>query len=446
MRPRPSRARAHDGRRRLVAARLDAEHERGSRAVCAVLPCGCVGRYRFALMGRRGSINGPIEASGIASIREQRLACKQRKIRIGTRGSPLALAQAREVRARLDAAHGLGRQRMRDRVIKTTGDRIQDRPLTEAGGKGLFTKEIEEALLAGDDRPRRAFHEGHADRAAGGPDDRRYPAARGSARRLHQRQGGEPRASCPQRRGRRHVVAAAAGAGAARCDPTCASCRCAATSRRACASWRTASPTRRSWPAPASSASASTDRITAPVPTEEMLPAVAQGAIGIEIRADDDATAQLLAPSIISRRRLAVAVERAFLAKLDGSCRTPIAGLAELAAPDRLVFRGMILTPDGRQCHADPPRRPPGNRHRHGRGRRRRAAGQGGAGFLPRVLARLRSWGRLALAARDGHRSSSRNNQRSCHNKARDRYQEKRSARTSEPHHWLINERRSELS
>ena len=94
------------------------------------------------------------------------------------------------------------------------------------------------------------------------------------------------------------------------------------------------------------------DRITARVPAEEMLPAVAQGAIGIEIRVDGDATAHLLAPINHQPTALAVTVERAFLAKLDGSCRTPIAGLAELAAPDRLVFRGMILTPDGRQCHA----------------------------------------------------------------------------------------------
>ncbi len=72
------------------------------------------------------------------------------RIRIGTRGSPLALAQAHEVRARLMAAHGLAEAAFEIRVIKTTGDRIQDRPLSEAGGKGLFTKEIEEALFAGD--------------------------------------------------------------------------------------------------------------------------------------------------------------------------------------------------------------------------------------------------------------------------------------------------------
>src|SRR5262245_17441489 len=71
-------------------------------------------------------------------------------IRIGTRGSPLALAQAREVQQRLEAAHGAGVLQFETRVIKTTGDRIQDRLLSEAGGKGLFTKELEEALLAGE--------------------------------------------------------------------------------------------------------------------------------------------------------------------------------------------------------------------------------------------------------------------------------------------------------
>ena len=72
------------------------------------------------------------------------------KIRIGTRGSPLALAQARQVAARLGAAHGLAPEQCELVIIKTTGDKITDRPLIEAGGKGLFTKELEEALFAGD--------------------------------------------------------------------------------------------------------------------------------------------------------------------------------------------------------------------------------------------------------------------------------------------------------
>ena len=67
--------------------------------------------------------------------------------RIGTRGSALALAQAHEVRSLLMAAHGMPEDAFAIEIISTSGDRIQDRPLSEAGGKGLFTKEIEEALL-----------------------------------------------------------------------------------------------------------------------------------------------------------------------------------------------------------------------------------------------------------------------------------------------------------
>src|ERR1700722_6653602 len=70
-------------------------------------------------------------------------------LRIGSRGSPLALVQANEVRSRLAAAHGVAPERIDIKIIRASGDLIQDRPLAEAGGKGLFTKEIEEALLAG---------------------------------------------------------------------------------------------------------------------------------------------------------------------------------------------------------------------------------------------------------------------------------------------------------
>ena len=69
-------------------------------------------------------------------------------LRIGTRGSPLALVQAREVQARLAAAHALAPERIAIEIIRTSGDMIRDRPLAEVGGKGLFTKEIEDALLA----------------------------------------------------------------------------------------------------------------------------------------------------------------------------------------------------------------------------------------------------------------------------------------------------------
>ena len=77
------------------------------------------------------------------------LPSPDRPLRIGTRGSPLALAQAHEVRDRLMAAHGLGEAAFAVEVIRTTGDRVQDRPLATLGGKGLFAREIEEALAAG---------------------------------------------------------------------------------------------------------------------------------------------------------------------------------------------------------------------------------------------------------------------------------------------------------
>jgi hydroxymethylbilane synthase len=90
------------------------------------------------------------------------------------------------------------------------------------------------------------------------------------------------------------------------------------------------------------------DKATAPIPVDVMLPAVAQGAIGIEIRAEDP-IAELLAPLDHPPTALATAAERSFLARLDGSCRTPIAGLAEPRGTEELLFRGMILTPDGSQ-------------------------------------------------------------------------------------------------
>jgi hydroxymethylbilane synthase len=270
-------------------------------------------------------------------------------IRIGTRGSPLALAQAREVHERLEAAHGPGQRAFEVRVIKTSGDRIQDRPLSEAGGKGLFTKEIEEALLAGEidlavhsmkDMPtllpagltiacylprgdvRDAFVSLKAATLAGLPAG--AVVATSSLRRQAQVRLLRPDLNVVPMRGNVDTRLRKLEAGAA--DATLLAC--VGLKRLGLE-----------------------QRITSPVPVEEMLPAVAQGAIGVEARADDFTTAQLLAAINHEPTALAVTAERAFLGKLDGSCRTPIAGLAELEA-GRLVFRGMILTPDGRQCHA----------------------------------------------------------------------------------------------
>jgi hydroxymethylbilane synthase len=272
------------------------------------------------------------------------------KIRIGTRGSPLALLQAHETRAAIETTHGAGRHEVEVRVIRTSGDRIQDRPLAEVGGKGLFTKEIEEALLAGEidlavhsmkDMPTVlpagltiACYLPRADARDGLISTKSASLAQlpagaivgtSSLRRQAQVLRLRPDLRVVPLRGNVETRLRKLADGVA--DATLLAC--AGLVRLGMA-----------------------DRITSVVQPEEMLPAVAQGAIGIEVRANDEAVAHLLAPINHQATALAVAVERTFLARLDGSCRTPIAGLAELASPDSLVFRGMILTPDGRKCLA----------------------------------------------------------------------------------------------
>jgi hydroxymethylbilane synthase len=270
-------------------------------------------------------------------------------IRIGTRGSPLALAQAHETKRRLMAAHGLDEGRFEIRVIKTTGDMILDRPLAEAGGKGLFTKEIEEALLAdeidlavhsmkdmqtalppglviGATLPREdvrdAFISLKFASLAALPQGARIGTS--SLRRQAQIKRIRPDLDVVGFRGNVQSRLRKLAEGVA--DATFLAC--AGLNRLGHA-----------------------DRITQAIPTGDMLPAVAQGAIGIEIRAADDATARLLAPLDHAPTAVCVTAERAFLARLEGSCRTPIAGLAEIDG-ERLRFRGEILTPDGRIHHS----------------------------------------------------------------------------------------------
>lgn len=270
-------------------------------------------------------------------------------IRIGTRGSPLALAQAREVAARLRQAHSLGEDAIELVIIKTSGDRITDRPLAEAGGKGLFTKEIEEALLAGDidlavhsmkdvptllpeslviravlprEDPRDAFISVKFGALAELPQGATVGTSslRRQAQVLHRR----PDLEVVGFRGNVETRLRKLDEGVAEATFLA----CAGLNRLGL-----------------------TQHIKEPIPTDVMLPAVAQGAVGIEIRIDDAQTAHLVAPLNDEETALCVAAERAFLLRLDGSCRTPIAGLAELQG-DSLRLRGEILTPDGRQCHA----------------------------------------------------------------------------------------------
>lgn len=271
------------------------------------------------------------------------LPSPDRPLRIGTRGSPLALAQAREARDRLMAAHGLGEEAFAIVVIRTTGDRVQDRPLAELGGKGLFTREIEAELAAG-----------------------RIDVAVHSMKDMPTLQPGGLAISCllPREDVRDAFVSEAAGvladlpAGAV-VGTSSLRRRAQLLNRRpdlAVVEFRGSVETRlrklRQGVAAATFlAVAGLRRLgiaapATPIAVEEMLPAVAQGAIGIEQRVGDAAVAALLAPIHDRETGVRLAAERAFLAGLDGSCQTPIAGLAEVAG-GVLRFRGEIIRPDG---------------------------------------------------------------------------------------------------
>lgn len=267
-----------------------------------------------------------------------------RPLRLGTRGSPLALAQAEEVRARLMAAHGLPEAAFEIVVIRTTGDRVQDRPLAALGGKGLFTREIEEALARREidaavhsmkDMPtlqpaglaigcllpredvRDAFVSARYGSLGELPDGATVGTS--SLRRAAQLRHRRPDLTVVEFRGNVQTRLGKLEAGVA-----------AATFLAMAGLNRLGR----------------TDVPAAPIEVEEMLPAVGQGAIGVESRADDETVVELLAAIHHAETGLRLAAERAFLAGLDGSCQTPIAGLAEIAA-GRLRFRGEILRPDG---------------------------------------------------------------------------------------------------
>ncbi|WP_134680682.1 hydroxymethylbilane synthase [Paracoccus ravus] len=265
-------------------------------------------------------------------------------LRIGTRGSALALAQAHETRDRLMAAHGLPEAAFEIVIIKTTGDRVLDRPLKEIGGKGLFTREIEEALTEGaidiavhsmKDMPtlqpegllidcylpREDVRDAFVSNLYGSIAELPQGAVVGSSslRRRAQLAARRPDLKLVEFRGNVQTrlkkledgVAVAtflAMAGLTRLGLT-------HVARGA-------------------------------VESDEMLPAVAQGCIGVERRASDARAATLLAAINHAPSALRVEAERAFLLRLDGSCQTPIAGLAEIEG-DRLRLRGEILRPDG---------------------------------------------------------------------------------------------------
>ncbi len=259
------------------------------------------------------------------------------------------MAQAHEVQGRIAAAHGLPLHAISITVIKTTGDQVLDRPLADIGGKGLFTKEIEDALLANEidvavhsmKDMQTALPDGLTIGAVLPREDVRdafislkYPnlaalplgtvvgtsSLRRQAQLLHTR----PDLQVVGFRGNVQTRLKKLQEGVA--DATFLAV--AGLKRLGLA-----------------------DRITAPVEISDMLPAVAQGAIALEIRAGDEKTAAMIAALNDAASELAVTAERAFLARLEGSCRTPIAGHAHLAG-GKLMFSGQVLSPDGTKGYA----------------------------------------------------------------------------------------------
>jgi hydroxymethylbilane synthase len=270
-------------------------------------------------------------------------------LRIGSRGSPLALVQAREVQRRLAAAAGIDAAAIEIKVIRTTGDLVQDRPLAEAGGKGLFTKEIEEALLAGSidlavhsskDIPtilppglvlagcpaREDARDAFISRKAKSLRDLPPGAAVGTASPRRQALVKRLRPDLAVVVLRGNVETRLRKLDAGEVDATLLAV--AGLKRLGLLS-----------------------NATAIFDPDEFVPAVGQGAIGIETRADDARIRALVEAIDDPDTRAALAAERAFLAVLDGSCRTPIGGHAKIEQ-GTLRFRGIIIKPDGSEAFA----------------------------------------------------------------------------------------------
>lgn len=298
---------------------------------------------------------------------------------IGTRGSPLALAQAYETRERLAKAFDLPFEAFEIVVIKTTGDKIIDRPLKEIGGKGLFTREIEadmlsgkidiavhsmkdmptlqpEGLLLDTYLPREDVRDAFISPNAKGLDELAAGTVVGtsSLRRRAQLMLKRPNLEVVEFRGNLQTRLKKLEQGVA-----------AATFLAVAGLNRLGM---RDVPATA-------------IETDVMLPAVAQGAIGVERRTDDMNVAQLLEAIHDTPTGQRLAAERAFLLALDGSCETPIAGLAELEG-GTLHLRGEVLRPDGSEAISDAVSCPIEDGAQAGTQMAKKLLAQAGAGFF----------------------------------------------------------------
>ena len=268
---------------------------------------------------------------------------KIQKLKIGTRGSPLALAQAFEVKKKISLSNGISKDCIEIVTINTKGDKIQDRPLTEIGGKGLFTEEIENQLLNNEidlavhsmkDMPtvlpegldirtflkREDFRDSFISLKYKKLDDLPEGAIVGSsslrrrAQLLHKR----PDIKLVEFRGNVQTRLKKLESGVA--EATFLAC--------------------------AGLLRLGMNELVKPISPEIMMPAVAQGVIGVQQRSNDAEMTAILSPLNDKETEIQVMVERAFLKVLDGSCRTPIGAFSKLEGRE-LVFRGEVLRVNG---------------------------------------------------------------------------------------------------
>jgi len=301
-------------------------------------------------------------------------------LRLGTRGSKLALTQAGLVRDALAAA--IPTLAAPDAIeivtIRTTGDVIQDRPLSEAGGKGLFVKEIEEALLT-----RRIDAAVHSmkDMPVLQPagleivaflprEDARDVLIAGETKRIADLKRGAVMGTSALRRKAQLLHL--------RPDLKIVNLRGNVDTRLA---KREAGVVEATLLALAGLKRLGMAHVGTPVPEDEILPAVGQGAVCIECRADDTRTRAWLAAIDHRPTAVCVAAEHAMLAVLDGSCRTPIAGHAVLSG-DSLRLRGLIVKPDGSELLATKRQGAAGDAEAMGRDAGLELKRRGGPGFL----------------------------------------------------------------
>jgi hydroxymethylbilane synthase len=302
---------------------------------------------------------------------------------IGTRGSPLALVQAEIARAALAAADPqlMAPGAVAVVPILTSGDRIRDRSLAEAGGKGLFTKEIEEALQAGavdiavhsaKDMPTLLPPGLVIGAVLAREDPRDAFFASGPAQSLDQLPPGavigtaslRRQAQILMRRSDLKVVPLRGNVGT-RLDKL--------AQGQADATLLAVAGLKRL---------GQTHRIRAILDPALMLPAAGQGALALEIRQGDLRVRALVAAVDHRPSAVCLAAERALLAALDGSCRTPIAALAEWAESTEVRLRALIALPDGSRFHAAEDRAAPADAVALGTEIGRRLAGAAGPEFM----------------------------------------------------------------